>query len=335
MLVGNDVDDAEWRHAMQQMKAMGVQVLEIGQVAWHDIEKQPGVYEWGYVERVLKINKKDKLGFEFVTDFMFINPALNGKPRLPKYLKGLSFDDKRVIDALSNMYEAYFALPGAESTRWLFQHFENAASVVEKRRDDIPRIQSLLRESFARAKRLRPDIKTGVCVQQYSEHTHWPASEIKRWNIDLKTDVIPVISFRPQEFQAKGDASATIKEFERILKASQGRPIALHECGQHSSVKAQSSDQEQVAFVKQLFALLRKHHRNIEFATWYEYKDIKPGKAKAVGAVLGLAALKPQIIGYLQGFLGSCGLFTYDGKAKPAAHTWSEEADSYYKYRSR
>jgi hypothetical protein len=73
----------------------------------------------------------------------------------------------------------------------------------------------------------------------------------------------------------------------------------------------------------------------IEFATWYEYADLEPGKARGIGAFLALASGKPHAAGYLQGFLGSCGLFGYDGRAKPAAWTWCEEAAAYYEFRQR
>src|SRR4030042_3266834 len=254
MLNGNKETDEAWRKTLRQMKAMGVQVVEIGQIAWHEIEKRPGQYNWGYVEKVLRINKEENLGLEIIVDFMFVNPGLDGIPRLPGHLQGRNFDDPEVISALSRLYAEYFKLNGAQATRLLFQHFENASDVVAKRPQDIGRLQQLLKEPFAQAKRIRPDIRTGVCIQKYGtygKNQKWPASEIKRWNIDIGTDVIPIISFRPDEFVSV-DISQTRAEFEAVLEAAGGRPIALHECGHHSSVKVGSSEGRQGGVVRAL-----------------------------------------------------------------------------------
>jgi hypothetical protein len=334
MLGGERQSDEKWRDALRQMKAMGVQAVEIGQIAWHEIEKKQGRYDWKYADRVLRINQEQGLGLEIIVDFMFINPGLNNVPQLPAYLKGRSFDDPEVIDGLSRLYEAYFQLPGAGSTRWLFQHFENAAGVMDSRPDDVPRLQRLLRESFARAKRVRPDIRTGVCVQKYGAYgkdPRWPASEIKRWNIDIGADVVPIISFRPDEF-APSDLYRAREEFERVLAAAGGLPVALHECGHHSSGKVGSSDEKQTVFVRELFALLRNYHGRIELMTWYEYSDLNPAAAFLVGLIIGRG--NPVVQNYLTGFLGSCGLLTSKGRPKPAAFTWCEEAAAYYRYRS-
>jgi hypothetical protein len=331
MLTGSDQTEATWRKALQQMRALGVQVVEIGQIAWHDIETQPGMYRWGYAETVLRINQEDKLGLEIVTDLMFVNPGLDSVPRLPAHLEGLAFDDPQVVESLSRLYEAYLALPGADATRYLFQHFENAAAVVADRPDDVPRLQQLLQKSFERAKAARPGLLTGVCVQQYRK-PHWPASEVDRWNAAIGTDVVPVISFGPFHFEGE-DATRTRQEFEAIRAAAGGRPVALHEAGHHSSEEAKSSYDKQSAFVLELFALLRDDHAAMAFSTWYEYSDLEPVVAKSLGEYLAKVAGDPSQARYFETQMGSTGLLTHDGLAKPAARAWAEQAATYYRGR--
>lgn len=329
MLTGNDQSDETWSASLHEMRNMGIQVVEIGQIAWHKIEKKPQQYDWGYAERVLAINQSEKLGLEFVMDLMFINPDLNGKHRLPAYLMQYKFNDPKVIYALSNLYEEFFKLAGSDSVKWLFQHFENADSVVGKSKEDILEIQELLRSSFAHVKTIRPDIRTGVCIQKYEGDTHWPASEIKQWNLEVGTDIVPVISFRPDHFNKNG--RGITEAFDAIAQAAQGRPVALNETGFHSSPTAGSSDDDQIKFVRDLFSLLQSRRDKIEFATWFEYRDLKPVTAKIVGTLVALGTGNAKLRTYLIGYLGSSGLFSHDGQPKPALNTWIKEASRYYK----
>jgi hypothetical protein len=330
MLTGNDEPEQRWRTTLREMRAMRVQVVEIGQISWADLEPKPGRYRWGYAELVLRINQEENLGLEFVADIgMFINPGLDGVPKLPKHLKDRAFDDPEVIRGLGALYEKFLQLPGAGRVVYLFQHFENAEASLKDRPADRPRVQKLLRESFAAAKRARPDLKTGVCIQSY-EKPHWPARMIQDWNVAIGTDIVPIISFGPFHFEPEGDASRTRAEFEAVLRGAPGRRIALNECGAHSSRDAASSDEKQSAFVRELFALLRERHDRIEFATWYEYSDLNPLAAKMLGNYLAGLVGNPNVAGYFAANMGSCGLVTHDGKPKPAAAVWRQEAARYY-----
>lgn len=328
MLEGKDKTEKEWTDALKKMKSMGVQVVEIGQISWTDTEPKKGKYNWTYAEKVLKINKEEKLGLTFIADIgMFINPGLNGEPKVPGYLKGLDFDDPKVITALSNMYKSFFKLDGSDSVQYLFQHFENAEASLKKRKKQREKVKTLLRESFKAAKSVRPDIKTGVCIQSYAK-PDWPANMIKEWNLDLGTDVVPIISFSPNHF----DKSAE-EEFVAVKKRCQGRPIALHECWYHSSKKAKSSPEKQAQFIKSLFAVLKKHHDDIEFATWYEYQDLNAITANFIGVYLAAISFNPFVAGAFKDRMGSCGLFTNKKKAKEGARTWCIEANKYYEFR--
>ncbi len=336
-LTGNNKTNENWLIALRQMHEMGVQVVELGQLGWADTEQKPGHYNWGYAEKVLRINKEENLGLQFVADIgMFINPGLDGKPKLPAYLKGKNYDDPKVIAALSNLYKAFLNLPGADSVKYLFNHFENAESSFKSQMNQRSRAQKLLRESFAAAKRERPDIKTGVCIESY-ERPHYPEKMIAFWNLEIGTDIVPIISFGPANYdKKKNNVNSTITEFEAILTRTQGKPIALNETLLQSSTKVDNSNPEkQAAFVRELFKLLAKHHDNIEFATWYEYCDLDPMIANVLGLYLGTISSAPWTAGYFADFMGSCGLFTTTGEMKPAAQAWCEEIANYYKIRSK
>lgn len=334
MLTGKDKSEKEWRETLRHMRALGVQVVEIGQIGWTDIERSPGKYDWSYAERMLKINKEDKLGLQFVADIgMFINPGLDGVPKLPAYLKDKAFDDPLVIKALSNLYRSFLSLPGAESVGYLFQHFENADASFKTSPSKRPLVQKLLRESFSAAKKIRPDIKTGVCIQSY-ELPHFREKDIVEWNVEVGTDVVPIISFDPSEFKVPYDNSTTMSEFEAIIPRTHGMPIAINECGVHSSPGAGSSAAKQSAFIKELYAVLLKHHAIIEFATWYELSDLQPVTASVIGAYLGVVGGNPFASGYFTARMGSRGLLTHDNKVKPSAKTWCEEAAKYYDLRA-
>lgn len=336
-LTGNNQTNEEWLIALRQMREMGVQVVELGQLGWADTEKKPGNYNWGYAEKVLRINKEENLGLQFVADIgMFINPGLDGKPKLPVYLTGKNYDDPIVIAALSNLYKAFLNLPGADSVKYLFNHFENAESSFKCQMNQRPRAQKLLRESFAAAKQERPDIKTGVCIESY-ERPHYSEKMIAYWNLEIGTDIVPIISFGPANYdKKKNDVNSTITEFESILTRTRGKPIALNETLLQSSTAVDnSSPEKQADFVRELFKLLAKHHDSIEFATWYEYCDLDPAIANILGLYLGTISYAPWTAGYFADFMGSCGLFTTTGKMKPAAQAWCEEIAKYYKIRAK
>lgn len=330
MLEGKDKSEEEWKDALRQMHSWGVKIVEIGQIAWADTETEPGKYDWTYAKKVLKINKEEDLGFVFVADIgMFINPGLNGKPKLPKHLKNLPFDDPQVIKALSDLYKSFFDLEGSQSVKYLFQHFENADDSFKKKEADRARVKKLLKKSFIAAKKIRPDIKTGVCIESYKD-PHYPAHMIKDWNTDIDTDVLPVISFGPNHFEKNAEA-----DFEKLLKLAAGKPIALNEFWYHSSKKADSSPEKQAQFVKEMYALLKKHHRDIEFATWYEYKDLGWFTANFIGAYLSVICLNPLLAGVFKDRMGSCGMIDNKGKEKPALKVWKEEARKYYEFREK
>lgn len=335
MLNGSDQSEDTWRTTLRRMRQMGVQVVEIGQIAWSDMEPEPRRYRWGYAETLLRINEEEGLGLEFVADIgMFINPGLDGRARLPEHLAGKAYDDPAVVEALAGLYEAFLRLRGAGRVTYLFQHFENAEASLRDHPEDKPRVQTLLRRTFARAKALRPDLKTGVCIQQY-EKPHWPQSMIQDWNVAIGTDVVPIISFGPSHFTPEGDPARTRAEFEEVLKGAPGLRIALNECGHNSSRDSGSSDEAQAAFVRELFALLRDRHSSIEFATWYEFGDLDPLAATALGAYLATLAGNPLATGYFAANMGSCGLLTHDGRAKPSAAAWCEEAARYHREREK
>lgn len=331
MLTGSEQSEETWRTTLRRMKAMGVRVVEIGQLRWDDNEPEPGKYKWGYGETVLRINKEENLGLEFIADIgMFINPGLDGVPKLPGHLEGKAYDDPAMIDALGDLYEAFLKLPGGESITYLFNHFENAPDAI-KDPSEVPRLQKLLRKSFARAKRIRPDIRTGVCIQRYAK-PHWPEEMVKTWNVEIGTDVLPVISFGPAHFE-NDDPRYTAAVFDEIAKAAHGMPIALNECGHSSGTIAGSSDDTQALFVRELFSLLSTRHEQIELATWYEYSDLKPYEATLLSVYLSSLIGNPLAAGYFASNMGTCGLLTADGEAKPAAKTWMEEVTKYYRSR--
>lgn len=334
MLTGENEKEDKWRTTLRRMRKMGVQVVELGQIAWEKMEPAPGKYNWTYTDTVLRINKEEDLGLEFVADIgMFINPHLNGVPKLPKYLEGLEYDDAKVILSLSNLYREFLKLPGADKVKYVFQHFENADASLKGRAEDRPRVQKLLKESFKAIKEVRPDIKTGVCIQSYKK-PHWPEQMIKQWNLEIDTDVVPIISFSPNHFRLEHDSSETLEEFERVAKLAKGKPIALNEWWFHSSSHGKSSNEKQSEFVRQVFALLKKHHQKIEFATWYEYSDIDPFRANIIGVYLAAVTGNPMMALWFNNVMGSCGLFTHKDKLKPAGKTWCNEASSYYKFRT-
>jgi len=329
MLGGNDRKEEEWRAALRQMRDMGVELVEIGQIGWRDVEKAPGKYQWGYAETVLRINKQEKLGLRFIADIgMFINPGLDGKVKLPEHLSKSSFDDPVTIRALVDLYRSFLGLPGAEDVSYLFQHFENAEASLRGRPADRERVKVLLRESFAAARLIRPDLKTGVCIESY-EKPHWPASMIRDWNLDIGTDVVPLISFGPTNFVKSPE-----EELATVLKTVSGKPVALNECWCHSSKGAGSSDAAQASFIRQLFALLRKHHHSIELATWFEFSDLPPLTANVIGAYLAGVTGNPLLFGQFKERMGSCGLVGSDLRPKPSLAVWCREARRYYQLRS-
>ena len=331
MLEGKKKSEKDWLAALTGMKELGVQVVEVGQLSWVDLEPEEGKYNWTYAEKVLRINKEKNLGFSIVADIgMFINPGLNGKPKLPGYLKKLDFDDPRVIKALSNLYIEFLKLEGADNVHYLFQHFENADASFKGKEENRAKVKKLLVESFKAAKKVRPDLKTGVCIEDYKGDDHWPERQMDEWNHDIGCDVIPIISFSPTNFK-----KSAREELNAILKYAKGKPVALNEFWLHSSKKADSSPEQQSEFIKESFSLLKDHYKDIEFVTWYEYKDLDWFTAKFIGAYLSFVCLNPFSASHFEHRMGSCGLFSNDGKPKPAAKTWIDEVKKYYQFRKQ
>lgn len=158
---------------------------------------------------------------------------------------------------------------------------------------------------------------------------------IQDWNVAIGTDVASILSFGPAHFVPEGDPARTRAEFEEVLKGAQGMRIAINESGHNSSRDGRSSDGAQAAFVRGLFALLRQRHASIKLATWYEYDDLDPLAATALGAYLAGISGNPLGAGYFAANMGSRGLLTHDGRTKPAAQAWCEEAAPYYRARQQ
>lgn len=335
MLTGDARSREDWKTALERLSKMGVQILALGQIKWVEMEPEPYKYKWGYVETVFDVLEDENIDMEVSADIgMFINPDLNNVPRLPKDLERKAFDDPAVIDRLSQLYLKFLERFG-KRVKYVFNHAENCSEYFKSHPDEFPKFQKCLSEVFARVKSAYPDVKTGVCIQRY-EPPQWPKELIDALN--QNTDVVPLISFGPETFSRANDPTAAMEEVEIILQNVGDKKIALHETSSPSSSDVGSSPELQATFVRELFKILRKHHNQIEFITYYEYADLEPALAETLGIYLASISGNlgnPLMIKHLTGMSGSSGLFTYDGISKPSALAWCEESAQYYQYRKQ
>lgn len=299
-----DTPAQSFNDALKDAKRMGSDHVELV-IGWDDVEatqnwlfKHP---DWARMANDLYAKEEMSVALSFLS----VDTVTD---RRPSFYKNKSWDNPDVIEgawaALSltlsklNDVELLPISLGNEADIWIDAHPEQKDSY----RRFMAALRDLVHKNF-------PEIQVGVKVSASSvlSAEGETAQELSR---DM--DVV-LLTYYPltEEFKARSLESAA-QDLKKIVAAFPRRDIHLTEVGYPSSEVCDSSQDQQAAFVRQVFQAWDIYSKHIVCINWTWQTDIPKSQAKDMAFGFGVQTL------CFEEFLGTLGLRHVTAEPKKA-----------------
>jgi hypothetical protein len=286
--------------------------------SWSKAEKAPSVYEFPSWDRFFAI--LDKSGFEFELSKDIGGPFFLDKADVPPDIRFVSFADPALLSRYKQFVTAYLDRFGTRHA-YIVIHAEGAHSYFQKHPDQLGDYCTFLKEVRAAIKQHSPHLQIGVNTDISSQD-------------QLLMRLAEVTDFMAYDV-VKGKVVKTPADFESLAKRltaiSSGKKIAFQNVGWSTSKTDNSSEQEQVAFIREFFRVLALHRDRIEYASFgsiYDHDTVVTGPAYRAMFPDFPTAFVDRIIDSMSHF----GLFRNDGTENPGWAESRRQAAEYYSF---
>ena len=282
---------------------------------WKDLEPSPG---------------------QFNLHDLFINPLTLVVPRYPQ-IKGVifvlkmidtnlrvmpmdlmkkPFDDPLVLQRFDALIDAIAAEPsskrithillGNEIDGYLGQHREESAAFISFYRHNVERIHQKM-----------PGVKVGTIITASGAGPDYPTplfDEINKYSDFVDYTYYPVQGLTGGNNAASWQMEPVAKVasyLTRLAERADNKSFAFTEIGYAASPQSSSSEDQQAAFVREMFRVLDPYQKKgkIEFIAYSVLHDAQTGICRTYGLSQGLP---PEQIGPLCSFMESLGLRSWE-----------------------
>jgi len=308
--------DQRWLDFFTTADEAGVQVLSLQAGFWGKREAAPGVYKWDSWDKFFAV--LDKHGFRFECSKDLAGPFFRDKVDVPRDIRFKSFTDPVLLDRYERMATAYLDRY-AERLAYIVIHAEGADAYFKRypqQLDDYCRFLTHVRSAI---KRRSPRIQVGVNTDvSNQDHVLSRMAEV--------TDFLAYDVLKGKVVRSPSDFEGLVR---RLIRVSGGKKIAIQNGGWSTSRTDESSDEEQVEFIREFYRVLYRYRDKIEYASFGSLYDHDPsitGPAYRAAFPDYPAAFVDKIIDSMSHF----GLFRTDGTPKPGWGEFRKQVAAYY-----
>ena len=309
--------ESQWVDLLTKANDTGVQVLSLQSDFWAKQEAVIGKHDFKSWDNFFAILKRHEFNFELSKDMG--GPFFLDKVNVPKDIRFKSFSDPVLLDRYAMYVTSYLDRFGQQHA-YIVIHAEGAEKYFARYPDQLDDYCRFLLATKQVIKRHSPHIKVGV-------NTDTSATDEVLSKMAAVTDFMAYDVVKGKVVQKPSDF-ATLTA--RLISVSNGKKIAFQNAGWSTSKTDNSSDAEQVAFIREFFRVLNHNRDKIEYASFgamYDHNTAITGPAyRAVFSDLPSRSVE-QIIDSMSHF----GLFRSDGTAKPGWTTYRSEVMAYYR----
>ncbi len=308
----NEGRDGDYDAALLMAKDLGLQVVELS-LAWDDVEPSPYVYR---PEPDYLAIANEYYPLRQVAVALVITPIDTNNLRLPEDLRGRSMDDPEVIERFNRLLDYVFSrIPDLELVSLAIG---NEVDVYLGGDEGAWRAyERFFQAVAAHARQLRPDLPVGVKItyegltgreQARSAALNRAANLVMVTYYPLKAD------FSVREPEVVGE------DWDALVTLYPGREIHFPEVGYPSSPLLGSSEEKQARFVEAVFRAWDRHAEQIGMVSFIWLHEITEERLAAYSQYYGVR--DERFLAYL----GSLGLRSAEGEAKPAFGVLLKEA---------
>jgi hypothetical protein len=309
----------ERQKALEQVRRAGASLFAL-EVSWPAAEPRPHRYDVASVTRTARLLRQS--GAVLHLDL----PLVNGRAReVPPDLAALFFDDPKLAVRLGKLFDALGPALADFSTMSLGNE---ADSYFSDKPDELRKFLRLFEGAVDFLRRKAPRLLVGVTTAAPTD-THAPLveAELHRKSPALFyvyapfSPAVPFIHRPPETIDRDWDA---------ILAAAAGRPVAFTEVSFSSAPENGSTPEKQADFVRRMCRLAAETERSrLLFARYVPWRDPDPQDSR------DRAGLPPLPVaggagdeGRRAAFFANRGLEKADGRPKPAWREWMKAASA-------
>jgi hypothetical protein len=308
--------EKHWLDLLSKAQQAGVQLLSLQSGFWRESEPSPRVYNFESWDNLISI--LDKHGFDFELSKDIGGPFFREEIDVPRDIQFKSFTDPILLTRYKQFITAFLDRFG-ERHSYIVIHAEGADAYFEKYPDQFDDYCAFLEE-------VRRTIKGQSAHLQVGVNTDVSNTDQVLAGMAKATDFMAYDVMKGKVVRSPSDFEPLVKRLSRI---SAGKKIAFQNIGWSTSKTDKSSDEEQVAFIRELYRVLFRYRNGIEYASFgsmYDHDTAITGPAyRAVFPNLPSSAVE-KIIDSMSHF----GLFRSNGAAKPGWNEFREQVVRYY-----
>ncbi len=303
-LIGHGITEGanEFGAAFALARDAGLEFIELP-LAWDSVETAPGRYH----SNILTIANAF-FPFRNVKVFLTVNPIDTNNLRMPADLKNKAFDDPEVIERYRRLLDYVFDHVGQLDLIG-FGIGNEIDAYLANHKTRWKQYQKFYEAGRSYIKDKRPGLKVGTKAMMYG-HIFNHTAELQEMN--RNSDLIMVTYYPLKDGFRVHDPAVVHDHFKRLTDIYAGRPTSMLEAGYPASTYLGSSEQKQVAFIRELFKAWDNHRTQILHMNFMWLHDVSDAKLKEFETYYRISSK-----GFIE-FLATLGLRTYNGKDKPA-----------------
>lgn len=309
--LGWDPAPAKVATALRLASDSRVKVYSFGYQDWKETEPQAGVYDWRELDTYFAEIERGGYRFDLALDvggFLDYNGV-----ELPPGLQFRGFGDSELFDRYTRFLGALLDRYG-NKLQYLLLHSEGATEYFTKHPEQLADYIAFWERVVPFVKTKAPRIKVGISLN------HYDRADIVQ-GINRTTDFVSFM-FYPDyaPVDRVTDPARTGELFRRMIERAGSKRIAIQDGGWSSSPRVGQSEERQAQFVRELFTAMRAQPSTFEYVSYFAlyddprsiYESVFPGQEELIV------------------WLSSLGLWTVDGRAKPAWEEFKRQVESYH-----
>lgn len=279
---------------------------------WDELERSRGAYDWKDID--FQVKQAIDAGLPVVCNLRIID---TGNRAMPADLKNLPFDHPEVRKRLRTLLDGL--LPRLKDRAQLLLLGNEVDAYFRGRRDEVAAYAALFQEArqTIRQKRSGTPVSVSMTLDGLND-----AGGLLKPMLD-GTDFFAITYYPLNPDFTFRDPRGVASDFARIVAAAGPKKVLFQEIGYSTSPLNNSSEDQQAAFYREVFANLRRHRSAVLGASFLFMSDFSDAQVEAFAAYYKLPGVER-----FKAFLATLGLFDRHGRPKKAWDVFREEASS-------
>jgi hypothetical protein len=294
------------QEAVETVRRTGASFFELT-LSWSQAEPSPRKYVLDDLVRTARLLRQS--GATLQLEIPLVTESARD---VPADLAGVPFDDPKLSLRLGRLLDA---LGPALLDFQTMSLGEAADAYFSRRPDELRAYRRLFDGAVGFLKKAYPHLLVGVTTLAPTESPAPEVAALLHQHSPLLLYIYcPFVRGKPFDQRPPEDLD---RDWEQLLKGSEGRPIAFPVVSYSSSEENASSPARQAEFVGRLRRFVsRADGRRLPFARYVALRDVKPAPAQSEASGSSVRDARREA------FLAFCGLETVAGDPKPAWLAW-------------